>query len=364
MVKMKKRKKTKILAMGILMAFTIGAMAGCGSSSNGLDEQTALQTADGSSVSRSLFQWYLIRARDQAYTFYPDSEDIWAEKIEEKKAKTWVEDKAVSYAKRHLFLEEETAERNLELSEEQKTELDDNLETYWNASGYERYYQDYGVDEAAFRQVLEEEQLENLLFEDQSSGLQKQVTDDVRKEYYDEHCVGLKYIAVPFPTTEEDSINADEKNENRAEEADTTELYESLKEKALAAGSLDQLIEKVSEDKEALQIGCGTSKSESGMCSMFYEGSTGISETFLKLLKEKEDGMVDVYQDDANQYWIIYEKVYLPDTQEYKEQEEKLTELCVQEQFSKWLDEQAETLEVTENEKITRSQDLKELFGE
>ncbi|MGN0276431.1 MAG: hypothetical protein ACI4CZ_04480 [Hominisplanchenecus sp.] len=353
--------KRKTLAAGILAAFMVIFAAGC-SSANGLDDNTAM-TAGDRTISRGLYQWYLIQAYDEAYAMHADTDDLWKETIEGEKAETWIRDRAVFCSARHAAVFARAEEVGLEFTEDQQDEIEENLETYWNASGYEMYYKDFDVDEDAFRSVLEEEKMEELLFEKQKEQLKEEVTDEERLAYYEQHCAAIQYIAVPFPTTEDDSINADELNEDRAEPADTTPIYEELKEKAEAAGNLEALMDEVDANEAYRSLGCSVSKQEDGSCALFYDGVPGITDAFMEALKAAETDQVCTYEDQANQYWIIYVKKNISAVPgEYEQAADTITEQVVQEKFETSLDDLVSGFTVTENKSITRKQNIKELF--
>lgn len=349
---MKKKSKMEIL-IAIVLILTM--LSGCG-----MDKKTAV-TADSMDISKSLYQWFLIKSYDEASTKISDSENILNEKIENKSAKDWIEDRAIYYTKRYISVEDKFTELKLVLSSDAATEIDDNFETFWNASGYNRYYEEYGVDEVAFRKVLENQTKEDMIFNHYNEELTQEVSDTEVKTYYAEHCFLLKYIAIPYPESEDEETSED--TIEQIEPLDTTAIYGDYKKRASDGDSIDLLMKEISDNKTYIKGGFTVSLTEDSKYALFQDSSSGVSAGFLKEMQSGKEGTVNYYADEANQYWIIYEKEdVLSLKEEYNTYINTVKEQIALERYSEKIDTWLKDMKLTENKSITRSQDLDKLF--
>ncbi len=351
--------KNKIKSILITLLFTV-FLSACGSS---MDADTALLVND-TTVSKPVYQWYLIKAYDEASSMLPGADNIFSETIEGRPTKDWIRDKAIFYATRHVAIADACVKRNLKLSETMQSELDENLETFWNASGYFRYYSDFGIDETAFREILAGQKREELLYQYESEQLKNNITESDMQTYYPKHCAAIKYVAIPFPTTNDDSINNDSFNERIPDPVDTTPIYEEWKKTALRLGSLDTLMDEAAENEEYQNLGVSSSKSENSDYTLFYDSMQDIAADFIEALKKSDAGQIHTYEDLANQYWILYEKVDPATTPSiFSNNKDILIELIALDKFQDITNNLTTTTDVSENKSITRRQDLEELFS-
>lgn len=338
----------------VSVLFTLCMLCGCGQDSN-----VAVKN-DSMEVPKTLYQWYLIKAYDEAYLKTNSSDDVWKEEIEGQDATEWIQDRALYYCKRFIAIENQFTDLKLVMSTEDTTEIDDTLETFWNASGYNRYYEDYGVDESAFRQVLENQKKEDLMYEYYSEELLAKVSKEEIDSYYNDHCYLLEYLAIPF--TKLEALNSSSE-EASAEALDTDALYQEMKTRITGGESLETLIKEASANSKYTEAGVMVSTSDDSQYALFEDSSSGLGADFMNILGTCEVDKLGYYEDEANMYHIIYKKKdILSLEKEYNTYVNTVKEQVSLNEFASTIDGWCEDIKVEENKKITRKQDLTELF--
>lgn len=106
---------------------------------------------------------------------------------------TWIQNKTMEYCQRHVAITKKCEELGLELDEEQKTEISDSIEAFWEANG--EIYEKNGISKDSVTQVLKNSYLadEVFLYYYDVDG-EKGVTEDELKEYYEENDARVRYI--------------------------------------------------------------------------------------------------------------------------------------------------------------------------
>ena len=139
---MKTKIKKKICQTAAIM------MAGCMMTGNVMAE-------DSSEIPDGVYSWFLVQAYDDACKINGGKSEVWEHDIEGKNAEEWIAEKAKSYAKEYLAVEQQFDLKKMELTEEEEETLDATVERYWNELGYGRYYAEYEIVQDYFSHVLE-----------------------------------------------------------------------------------------------------------------------------------------------------------------------------------------------------------------
>lgn len=108
-------------------------------------------------------------------------------------AETWIKNKTMEYCQRHVAIAKKCEELGLELDEEQKTAVSDNIETFWEANG--ETYEKNGISKDSVTQILTNTYLtdEVFLYYYDVDG-EEGVTEDELKEFYEENNARVRYI--------------------------------------------------------------------------------------------------------------------------------------------------------------------------
>jgi hypothetical protein len=189
--------RNRVLAVLLAAALCIPA-AGC----SGEDKSWAVKDS-ASSVPVGAYIYYLYSAYEEAENKKTDSsKDLFSQQIENKDAKTWIREKALTYTKQLLLLDKKMKELNVTLTDEQKKSASDMNTQAW--SQYSSAFEKYGIAqssfEAAYGNTYEKEQaIFDAVYGKKGT---KAVSDEELKSYYTKNYTAFSYMACPLYKTD------------------------------------------------------------------------------------------------------------------------------------------------------------------
>ncbi|MCR4645766.1 MAG: hypothetical protein K5695_10235 [Oscillospiraceae bacterium] len=225
-------------ATAFLTALGITAtMAGCG-----YNTRDALEV-NGYSVPAGVYIYFANNAYSQALSQLKeenedlDTEDkkaVQALTLEGKDVRTWVEDKATEMCVDFAATELKFDELGLELSEEDKLNLDSMMEYYWGNN--QEVMEKNGIGESSFKKVITSSYKSDAIFEHYYGiGGELGVTEQDLYDYYVENNMRVQYTSFKLTDTEGNLM----KSEEKAEMKKRVEGYQKRIEDAYAAGGAD-----------------------------------------------------------------------------------------------------------------------------
>ena len=334
---MKTKIKKKICQTAAIM------MAGCMMTGNVMAE-------DSSEIPDGVYSWFLVQAYDDACKINGGKSEVWEHDIEGKNAEEWIAEKAKSYAKEYLAVEQQFDLKKMELTEEEEETLDATVERYWNELGYGRYYAEYEITEDDFSHVLENNNKMSKLYVQERDELKTEVTQKEIASYIEEHGSLVQYIAVPY--TQPLDENAEEAE--KAVWMDTDAVYEDI----------EELIKEVNDNKAQQAAGISSSYSDISLETLFLDSNTSLSTGFKKALEEAPEEEVIYFDDEAQYHQIIFmKKTFSEDWTGIELYKEELTELIAEETFYDHVVQWSDEIEIENEEEQISAEEVKEMFS-
>lgn len=147
--------------------------------------------------------------------------------IEDKKAETWIKDKAMDNVKEYFYLEDKFAELGLELTDEDLEDIDSTASYYWDTYGQKATLEGLGISQASFVEVTARAStLYSKIFEaTYAPGGEKEVSDENLKAYYEENYFSYELFYAPLSTTDEEGNTTDLTDEEKSALLKTMEGY-------------------------------------------------------------------------------------------------------------------------------------------
>lgn len=188
--------KWKKAAAAVAAAALACTMTGCG-------KGTAYAvTIDGVQVNAGVYIYYSYAAYNELTTTLKsenseldieDDKTVKAQTMDGVGAETWILDKTMEYCQQFVAAEQKFEELKLELSEEDQTEIDSTIDSFWD--NYGEVYEKNGISKNSVKKVLENNYKTNevFLYYYDIDG-DKGVTEDEIKEYYIENNARVRYI--------------------------------------------------------------------------------------------------------------------------------------------------------------------------
>ena len=344
---MKTKIKKKICQTAAIM------MAGCMMTGNVMAE-------DSSEIPDGVYSWFLVQAYDDACKINGGKSEVWEHDIEGKNAEEWIAEKAKSYAKEYLAVEQQFDLKKMELTEEEEETLDATVERYWNELGYGRYYAEYEITEDDFSHVLENNNKMSKLYVQERDELKTEVTQKEIASYIEEHGSLVQYIAVPY--TQPLDENAEEAE--KAVWMDTDAVYEEYKERIESGEDIEELIKEVNDNKAQQAAGISRSYSDISQETLFLDSNTSLSTGFKKALEEAPEEEVIYFDDEAQYHQIIFmKKTFSEDWTGIELYKEELTELIAEETFYDHVVQWSDEIEIENEEEQISAEEVKEMFS-
>lgn len=191
---MKYLKKIAVLA---LAAAVCASAAGCSA-----DKSWAVQSGS-TKVPIGSYVYYLYSAYQTADGKKTDSsKKVLDQKIENKDAKTWIREKALTYTKQLVALDKKMSDMKLTLSDTEKKSAESMANSAW--SQYSAQLEKFGIAQSSFQLAYGDAYYKEKKIFDAIYGKNgtKAVPDDELKSYYTKNYTDFSYIACNLYTTD------------------------------------------------------------------------------------------------------------------------------------------------------------------
>lgn len=187
--------RNRLLAVLLAAALCIPA-AGCSN-----DKSWAVKTSD-TTVPIGVYIYNLFGAYQQATQKVTNSKDVLSQKIENKDAKTWIREKALTATKQVIVIDKKMKSMNLTYNDTSKKAADQMNSQVWGQ--YSSNFEKYGIAQSSFEMAYGTTlQKEHQLF-DATYGAKgtKAVSDADLKSYYLKNYADFTYMAMPLFKTD------------------------------------------------------------------------------------------------------------------------------------------------------------------
>lgn len=319
-----------------------------------------VMAAESAEIPEGLYAWFLVQAYDAACGINGGKTDLWENEIEGTSAQEWITEKAKSYAREYIAVEQEFAAQNMEFTEEEKETIESTLERYWNELGYGRYYEDYQITEEDFRNVLEHSAQISKLYAEEREELEDSVTEEDLAAYVEEHGNVVQYIAVPYT----DVLDEDATDEEKAAWVDTDAIYEEYRQRLDQGEKIEDLLKEINDDEEKQAAGISSSYSETADEVLFLDSNSSLSSGFKTALDDAEEEEITYFDDAAQYYQIIFvKKPFSAEWEGIDQYKEDLTSTIAGEKFEDEMRVWSEEIEIANESELMEADEVEEMFA-
>lgn len=268
-------------------------------------ENSAIATLDGENIDEACFKYYFTELRKEMQAQY--GEVAWQDAtFDGKPALEYVRERALQAAVEDKIITDKAKADGIKLTEQDKEEIEYIKKAWIENYGdndenkfYETIKKEYGLTPEQFDYMLEAVYYRNHLVE-------KYVTDDKSKEYYNNEIVKVKHILIPtielgsnIPLTEEGVKQA-------------TDKANDVLSKAKAGADFDSLVAEYTEDQDVFYyVGKGYSLNVDGdfgggMVSEFETAAFELEVNEISEIVESPYGyhIIKRYENDEEMYQI------------------------------------------------------------
>lgn len=329
---------SKILVLGLVGAMTLGVTS-CG------DTSWALKI-DGEKLPAGIYLMNQNKALQEATEnedFDSTKKDMWDNKIDDKSLENWVNDQAKVLIKRYVQVEKMFEEKGLELTEEDLQNIEYNVEGYW--AYISDTYEKLGVSKESYSKIVENSMKEtSLLNSIYGAEGEKALSDDEIKKYYEENYRKVNiatYSTVDSTTGEALSDDKKKEVETKANEA-LTRLQNGENIKTIIAETNQTTDDGSTEESTEVT-------EESTQIEIKKEENTTISDDLAKQIFEKAVVGQPILLSDDNGYYIVMSYDNKLSDESFKERKDSLLYEFKYDEFTQYIDEQAQSLSVEEN---------------
>lgn len=256
-----KSKCRKITALLAAAAMTF-SLAGCG------EDTIYIGTSQDKDIPSGLYIYYLLNAYYSAQSYMTETDtDVFAITIEEQNARDWMISTAKSDLREYLAVEQKFDEYGLELSEEEVSAAEINIDSMWEYYG--SVYEGYGIAESSFLKAYENSLKADKLFEAvYGENGDREVPEEDIKSYMNENYALVNYISMNLVDGDGNLLKSDGKAERMdmakdyVERAKNGEDFDELNFEYLAY--FDKLVAdaQAAAEAAAAETGSDTSSSE------------------------------------------------------------------------------------------------------
>ena len=245
--------------MSILKRAAAGAVAACLCLTLAACKDTSwVYKIDGVEITSGMYLTFLVNGKQEASQKVEDtSKDLWSQKIENKDAQEWVKDYAKKMSLQYAAVEKEFDRLGLKLTDEDKEQINSNVETYWASTS--NYYEPNGAGKASFAKVMENSYKSSLLFDKyyDKGGIQE-VSDTELMKYYKENYAHVKAVVLPLQNTTTGASLSDEQKKELKTKA------EKYLDRIKKGEDIDKIIAEYKEESTTSASSSGTSSTTSG----------------------------------------------------------------------------------------------------
>ncbi|MCI7814079.1 MAG: hypothetical protein MR543_10485 [Robinsoniella sp.] len=311
-------------------------------------------------IPEGVFSWFLVQAYDAACSENGGKTDLWKNKIDGENTEDWILEKAKSYAREYLTIENKFEQAGLEFSATEEETLSNTVERYWNELGYGRYYADYQVEEEDFTNVLIHNSQGSKLYNQMQEEFEGSVTDEEILGYIAEHGTLVQYIAVPYTEALSEDATQAEKNAW----IDTDALYEEYRQRLESGESIEDLMQEISRNTDLSSAGVGSSYVGQMEETLFLDSNSSLSQGFKAALAEAEEDEV-VYFDDVAQYYqiIFVKKAFNEEWEGLEWYEDGVKEKIAFEKFEDQIRGWSDEIEIANESDLPDADEVEEMFS-
>ena len=295
-----KLKKVLSLLLAAVLAFSLTGCVG------NLYEYAG--TIDGEDISSGLYLMAQFTAYGEAENKVenPDKK-VLSQKVEGQSARSWISNRTEDLLRRYVLVQRLAAEREMTLSEENKSAIEQNMQ-YWSMLA--SYYENNGINQDTWGRFMANQYLADQLFMELygEGGELASPDSELMKEYEETHAK-IRSFSIPLNDAES----------NPVKNAEEVKAYvEGLLKDLNGGATLDSIAETKLEAVYTM-LGREFDPAASGVPSSSFikyeqDNFDVYSEEFLATLKEQKVGDFGTYVADG--YILLYEKVEVFETED------------------------------------------------
>ena len=343
-------KTMRKLCAFLLALATLLSLTGCVNhnwSAKTSDE--TLVAAGDDTIAAGVYIYYMMTAYNDASAKLDDEKaDVLTATIDGKVGREWILEEAKNYCRRHFAVKALCAERNITLSEEDTTNLNNTLN--YMISYYGTFFEEAGISTASVQEVYENSYLySDLLYSLYDGEGEMAVKEEEIKKYFSENYFAYKAIDASYTYT----VDGESKNYSD-EEIKTRKTL--LKEYFEEASKLDKAdIDDFNKKFQNRNVKEGEKEKDVAKLTLQFateDTTTNYGDTFFEDLKKAAEGDFLHYEiKDKGSYLIQKLDEYSDDSKYYKETRETCIAAMVEDDFISLLDGQASTMDIIFNDK-------------
>ncbi|MBR5271908.1 MAG: hypothetical protein IKU25_00715 [Clostridia bacterium] len=339
----------------LLALATLFSLAGC------VNHNWSVKT-DDESIAAGVYIYYMMTAYNDAVAKVDDEKtDVLTATIDGKPGRQWILDEARNYCKRHFAVDKLCAERNVTLSDEDKTSINNTLN--YMVSYYGSFFDEAGISIDSVRAIYENSYLySNLLFSYYDGKGEHALKEEEIKKYFSENYFAYKSIDAPFSyTSNNKKVNyADSEiklrkellngfyDESKMDGADIDAFNKKYQNRNLKEGEEEKKV-------DPLKLQFATEETV----------TTTYGDTFFKDLKAAKVGDFLKYETKDGIYLIQKCDEYSDkgkDDEKYKAERENCIAAIAEDDFIEILTKKADTMNFTFNERALDKYELDDLI--
>ncbi len=297
---------------------------------------------------------------DEAYEkAEKDATDInyYKEKIDDKKFVDWVEDRAVQICRTYAYIETMCEKNNVEISEEELSNAEFYVDSYWNYYGYDNYFGANGVGYDTFKEFFTYSNLMQTYFLSiYGKGGTKALTEDEVKSGLEEKFVLADILTVPLT----DNTGAELSTEQKVQEKAKVEGYKTRLDKG---EDFKTIYEEVNGKKDTSSTDETTDKPEDELAQVLGSDDTDdYASDYYEDVRALQLGETKIIEDkDSSQILLVLKKDIMADPYYLSNMYDYIVNLARYEDFVADCEEKSKELEFEQNKFATNRFNVKKI---
>ncbi len=346
-------KTIKRLCAFLLVLVSLFSIAGC------VNHNWSVKSEDDS-IAAGVYIYYMMTAYNDAVAKVDDEKvDVLTATIDGKVGREWIMEETRNYCKRHFAVLELCAERNITLSDEDKSSINNTLS--YMVAYYGEFFTQAGISTDSVRQIYENSYLySDLLYSYFDGKGEYAVKEEEIKKYFSENYFAYKVIEAPFSytsngktvnysdaeiKTRKELINGYFDEASKMDNADIDEFNKKFQNRNLKEGEEEKKV-------DPLKLQFATEST----------ASTTYGDTFFKDLKAAKVGDFLKYETKNGIYLIEKFDEYSEESKNYKAERENCIAAMVEDDFVEILTSKSDSMSFTFNERALKKYSLDELI--
>ena len=315
---------------------------------------------DDDQIAAGVYIYYMMTAYNDATAKLDDEKaDVLTATIDGKVGRDWILEETKNYCRRHFAVKTLCAERNITLSEENTTNLNNTLNNmiYY----YGTFFEEAGISTESVKEVYENSYLySDLLYSLYDGEGEMAVKEEEIKKYFSENYFAYKAIDASYTYT----VDGKETNYSDDEIKTRKELLKQYFEDASKLDKAD--IDDYNKKFNNRNLKEGEKEKDVTKLTLQFvtkDSSTKYGDTFFEDLKKAADGDFLHYAIDKKGSYLIQKfDEYSDDSKYYKDTRETCIAAMVEDDFVSLLNGQAETMNIVFNDKALKEYSLDALI--